>query len=67
MRGWLAQGSCSIVAGRALSNRGGVMGISGGGPCRCRLVAGIALRRGADVGGGLDLCVDRQISTAMAD
>lgn len=66
MRGRLAQGSHSVVAGRTLADRAGVVGVDGCSPAHRRLVAGIALRRGADVGGWLDLGIQRQIRPGVA-
>lgn len=66
MGGRLAQGSHSIVTGRTLADRAGIMSIGGGGPGHCRFVAGIALRCGTDVGSRLDLGIQRQVSPGVA-
>ncbi len=66
MCGWLAQGGCSIVTGRTHADRAGIMGIGSGGPGHCRFMAGVALRRGADVSARFDLSIDRQVSPCMA-
>jgi len=66
MGGRLAQGGGSVVAGRTAADRGGIVGIGSGGPGRCRIVAGIALRRGADVSGRLDLGIQRQVRPGVA-
>ena len=66
VRGWLAERRRAVVAGRTLAHCSGIVGESGIRPGTRRLVAGIALRSGKDVGRRLDLRIDAQISTAVA-
>ena len=62
----LAQCRRPVVAGRTLADGGRVMGESRCRPAAGRAVAGIALRRGADVCRRLDLGIDREVGPAVA-
>lgn len=61
----LAQRCCAVVTGRTVACCSGVVGIRSADPGCRRLVAGVALRRGREVGGRFCLGVDRRICSAV--
>ena len=65
MRGRLAQRRCPVVACRTPADGRRIMAESRRRPGGGRSVAGIALRRRADVRRGLDLRIDRKVGTAV--
>ncbi len=64
--GRLAQCRCAIMTGGAFANRRGVVRKGGSRPSNRGRVTGVALRRGCNVGRGLNLGIDGEIGAAMA-
>ena len=66
VRGGLAKGLDAVMASGACAGGAGAVHIGGSCPTGGGCVAGVALRRGADVGGVLGLRILTQIGTAVA-
>lgn len=63
---WFAECRCAVVTGSTGAGCRRSMNISGAGPSNCRVVAGITLRCGCQVGRCFGLSIDGRVSSTVA-